>query len=72
MKITLGEYDGAFHIDMEAETVQDAALLTRLKLNALANPPEISCFANRSGGVSLNLAIASRAIPTSFIPKGER
>lgn len=34
MKATVHEYGGCFSIDLEAETLEDAAFLTRMGLNA--------------------------------------
>lgn len=49
MKIELTEYDGHFVLDMEAETVKDAALLARFHKNRSRVPTDSHAAATQTG-----------------------
>ena len=69
MKITMQEYDGCFSFDMTAETLADAALLTRFGMNRTDEIKYGSTLANQNGTFEAGLAIGKSARADSTIPK---
>lgn len=61
MKFKLSEFDSTFHVDMEAETASEAAMLVRLKMNSKngGNHHVHTCVGNLT--VSSNISIAKKA-----------
>ena len=60
MKITMKEYDGCFAFDMTAETMEDAALLTRYSTNVTNKVRSASSEARKDGVFSGYLVLAKR------------
>lgn len=69
MKISLTEYDGSFSFDMTAETMADAALLTRFGMNSTKEIRYDSASANQNGTFEAGLVIAKIKRATNIIPK---
>lgn len=51
MKFNLVEYDGCFSLDMEAETLEDAAQIMRFKMNAKKEIRSINASAHKGGKI---------------------
>ena len=69
MKINLIENDGCFSFRLTAETLVDAALLTRLGMNATKEVRTISTFVNRDGSFESAVVIGKHKNSGPFVPK---
>ena len=72
MKTVLHELDRAFAFELTAETVADAAALTRLALNATTHVERTTACAARGGGVSGWVSIGKRVNGTSEVSSETR
>lgn len=69
MKITLTELDGCFSFNLTAETLPDAALLTRLGMNATSELRYVSATADKGGSFQAGVVIAKHKQANNIIPK---
>ena len=69
MKITMHEYEGCFSFELEAETLADAALLTRFGMNATRTVQYVSCNVNQGGKFEGGLVISKHKRANSDVPK---
>lgn len=69
MKITLTEHDGCFAFDLAAETLPDAALLTRLGMNATKEIRHASTNVSRDGRFEAGVVIAKHKHANNDVPK---
>ena len=60
MKITMQEYDDCFSFEMDAETVADAALLTRYATNVTNKIRSTGAYANNNGTLNGHLVVGKR------------
>lgn len=58
MKIIFNEYDGCFALDLEAENKQEAALLTRMGMNARDKINHFSVAVSQAGEFSASVVFA--------------
>lgn len=58
MKIIFTEYDGCFALDLEAENQKDAALLTRMGMNAREKLNHLSVAVRQDGQFSASIVFA--------------
>lgn len=68
MKVVTTEQLGCFSIDLEAETIEEAAFITRLGMNGT----KLRClwaFTNDNGSFSAAVVIAKHRRATSVVPK---
>jgi hypothetical protein len=69
MKISLIEYEGCFSLDFNAETMADAALLTRFGMNRTNEIQTAGTQANRDGTFTGHLILKKSKRADSNIPK---
>lgn len=69
MKITLKEWEGCFGFDLEAESMQDAALLVRMGMNATKEIRHISATANQDGTFHGSLVLGKHKSANNDIPR---
>lgn len=69
MKITFEECGQCFAVHLDAETLQDAALLTRFSINHTAEIRSAGAEAHADGSFSGYIVIAKHQHPTSDIPQ---
>lgn len=69
MRITLTEMDGCFSFDLEAETIQDAALLTRFSVNRSKEVRHAEAIVTSTGGFEASVVIGKIKKSTSAIPQ---
>lgn len=69
MKITLTEYEGCFGFGLEAETMHDAALLTRFSVNRSKEVRHAETIVTGTGGFECALTIGKIKKATSAIPQ---
>lgn len=69
MKITLTEWDGCFGFEMEAETLADAALLTRFALNATNEIRSLDTLAHQAGQFTGSLVLGKHKHADGYVQK---
>jgi hypothetical protein len=69
MKIKLTEYNGCFGFELEAETVSDAAQLTRFGMNSTKEIRYAETFVTGDGSFSTNITLGKRKKSLSTIQK---
>lgn len=69
MKAQFTEHEGCFSIDLQAENMQDAALLVRLGTNATSELRHLSTVVNQCGTFESSIVIAKRKQATSVVQK---
>ena len=68
MKIrVIEDNNGSYYLDITAETVEDAVMITRFKLNTKKEPPMILANAFRNGTFKLGLIFSVKKDTTSDI-----
>ena len=67
MKFTMIEHEGCFSFEMEAETMQDAALLVRFGTNATTEIRSISTSACKDGSFNSYCVIGKRKKADQYI-----
>ena len=67
MKIEIHEYDGCFSFGMTAETVEDAAMLSRLKMNGKKEVHGIYVAALNNGVFTGSVVIGKCKMEREFI-----
>lgn len=74
MKIKLAELPRCFGIELEAETIEDAAKLTRLAMNRTTELRHCETYVSREGGGKFNtsIVIGKRQRCTTQVPKGKQ
>jgi hypothetical protein len=60
MKFSMLEHDATFDIQMQAETLEDAATLTRMGLNVTKEPVDLTVTAFKGGQFSARLSFTKR------------
>ena len=68
MKTTFTEYNGCFGVDLSAETIDEAALLTRFAINRTTEIRIASGFVSQSGEFNVSIVLGKRKQPTGEIP----
>lgn len=61
MILSVEQHPSGVWINLTAETVADAALLVRLKMNALKIPPSVDTFVGKDGTVKSTVCVRYRA-----------
>lgn len=69
MKITLIEHEQCFGFEMEAETMADAALLTRFALNATHEIRSLDTLAHQSGEFTGSLVLGKHKRHSGYVQK---
>ncbi len=69
MKITFTEYDGCFCFDLEAETMADAATLTRFGMNHKAEIRAAATNVLKDGKFEAGVVIPKHKHANSDVPK---
>jgi hypothetical protein len=69
MKITFAEHAGCFAFDLVAETMADAALLTRFGMNRTNEVRSADAFANENGSFHGCLIVAKHKKAANAIPR---
>lgn len=69
MKIQFAEYEGCFSFDLEAETMQEAALLTRFSMNRSKEVRHAESIVTSAGGFEAFVTIGKIKKTTSAIPQ---
>ena len=69
MKIKFTEAEGCFFFDLEAETMQEAALLTRFSVNRSKEVRHAEAVVTSTGGFEASVVIGKIKKPTSAIPQ---
>lgn len=67
MKIEIAEHDHGFFLDLTAETLPEAALLTRLGMNSQGK--DWSTYVQKNGSFSAHHRVKQRARGSSFVPR---
>lgn len=69
MKVTVSEYEGCFGIEMQAETMEDAAFLMRLGMNRTSELRSAESYVGKSGSFDGCVVIGKRKQVTSTVPR---
>lgn len=69
MKFTLTEHDECFSFDLQAETMEEAATLTRFGMNRTSKINHCSAYANRSGEFHAAIVFKKSKRANNDIPK---
>jgi hypothetical protein len=67
MKITIEEYDGCFSINLQPETLKDAAKIIRLQKNHVKEVSSISSVCRKDLAIYCSVVIGKRKVPMSEI-----
>ncbi|NOS72035.1 MAG: hypothetical protein HOP33_19170 [Verrucomicrobia bacterium] len=68
MKVIFTEYDGCFGVDLSAETMQEAALLTRLGTNA-TKTHRLMVLADKEGQFDASIIFEKHKRADGYIQK---
>lgn len=71
MKVNTREYDGCFAIDLEAETLDDAAWLVRMAMNRTVELRSAACRVTSMGPFSGSIAIGKRKQAVISVPRAK-
>lgn len=69
MKATLTEHDGCFAIELEAETMQEAALITRAGMNSKKELRSADAYVEANGNFLLSAVLAKSRKANNSVPK---
>lgn len=69
MKAKIAEYEGCFQIELDAETLEDAALIVRLGRNRTKELRSLNATASPSGGFVVSLVIGKRKDASSLVSR---
>ena len=69
MKFNLIEHEGCFAIDMQAETIQDAATLVRLGMNTTRELRFLSANVSKEGSFTATAVFAKHRRANSDVPR---
>jgi hypothetical protein len=69
MKVEVTEYQGCFSIDLSAETIAEAAKLTRLGMNSTKELRGLDAYASENGTFTASCVVAKARKATSQIPR---
>jgi hypothetical protein len=69
MKVELSEYGECFSIDLSAEDMKEAALLTRMGMNSKKEITMIDTYINQDGTFKFNLVLPKSKKANNYIPK---
>ncbi len=68
MKANISEYEGCYGISLEAENMEEAAMITRLGINSLKELRSCNAYASK-GGFTASIVIGKSKKASSLIPK---
>lgn len=69
MKVTYCENEYVFSIDLEAESVADAAFLARMAMNHTTKSFSLGAITSKSGNFDGWITVKKRKLPNQCIPK---
>ena len=71
MKVNVNEHGGCFSINLEPETIAEAALLIRLGINGTKEVRSLSAYASGDNTISACVVIGKHKKPSSQVAKGK-
>lgn len=69
MKITFTEHDGCFAIELSAETMPEAAALTRFGMNRTDEIRHATAYVNADGSFNASIVFAKSRRANNDVPK---
>ena len=69
MKLKFAELEGCFSIDLDAETLEDAAFLVRFGINATSELRCATSYVDQNGSFGSAIVIGKRKQPTNEVQK---
>jgi hypothetical protein len=67
MKLKITEHSSSFWLNFEAETVEEASMLVRMGINAIASSACVHAYAAEKGGVSGSISFRKAKSDTGYI-----
>ena len=71
MKVTLSDHGTCFEVFLEAETMEEAAAITRFQVNHTKELRGVYAYTTKSGSFQSSVVIGKVKNPSESIPRGK-